>query len=182
MYHHLASFKAARKEWDSTKHQDQDTPCQLHRWERDFRLVSLSLRHHVAPEWAAPNGWAPPCRMEGSNMGRQSKNPQFLHAHFKWKLNILMGSLYLVLVTYVNSWNEQPTLVMPKKNSIKGPTHGPTHFVVLWSSRKMSPQSTIIMILCLEFIICNNQETSWFHVRDSFYTFWYLLITVLHVK
>lgn len=77
MYHHLASFKAARKEWDSTKHQDQDTPCQLHRWERGFRLVSLSLRHHVALESAAPNGWAPPCRMEGSNIGRQSKNPNF---------------------------------------------------------------------------------------------------------
>ena len=101
----------------SAKHQDQDTPCQLHRWERDFRLVSLSLRHHVALEWAAPNGWAPPCRMEGSNMGQQSKNPTFLDAHFKWKLNFPMGSLYLVLVTYVNSWNEQPTLIMRKAAS-----------------------------------------------------------------
>lgn len=105
----------------SSTEQDQDTPCQLHRWERDFRLVSLSLRHHVALEWAAPNGWAPPCRMEGSNMGQQSKNPQFLDAHFKWKLNILMGSLfvfsYLVLVSDVNRCNEQPTLIMQKKTA-----------------------------------------------------------------
>lgn len=146
MYHHLASFKAARKEWDSTKHQDQDTPCQLHRWERDFRLVPLSLRHHVAPEWAAPNGWAPPCRMEGSNMGRQSKNPQFLDAHFKWKLNILMGSLYLVLVTYVNSWNEQPTLVMQKKKQ-----HQRTH------SRTNSLRSPVVL---------QKNVTSIYHYHD----------------
>lgn len=69
-----------------------------------------------------------------------------------------------------------------EKNSINGPTHGPTHFVVLWSSGKMSPQSTIIMILRLHYItIYKNQETSWFHVKDSFYTFYIFLSTLLHV-